>query len=456
MSSNKNAAHEPLAVILAAGEGTRMRSRHPKVLQKIAGRSMLGHVLAAVESAGIRRVAVVIAPDRDEVAADIRSVLPQAEVFLQHERRGTAHATLAARAAIEQGASQTIVLFGDTPFVSPDTLKSLRDAVIAGSDVVGVGFRAVDPTGYGRFIMKNGELVDIREHKDASDEERAITLCNGGLMAFGGNVILPILEAVGSSNAQSEFYLTDAPAIAHARGLKVSAIECPEQDVLGINDRAQLAAAEAIMQQRLRARVMRDGATLIAPEAVFLSFDTKVGRDVVIEPNVIIGPGVTIEDDVVVRAFSHLEGAHVSASAQVGPYARLRPGAKLGPKSRIGNFVEVKNAEIGAGAKANHLAYIGDASVGANSNIGAGVITCNYDGFNKTRTTIGEGAFVGTNSSLVAPVTIGDGAYIGSGSVITRDVPKDALAVGRGRQEMREGWAAAWRKRYAHLKKKDH
>jgi len=441
-----------LAIVLAAGEGTRMRSRKPKVLHQVAGLSMLGHALRAVAAAGVDRVAVVVGPGHDAVAAEARRLAPHADVFVQEERLGTAHAALAARPAIAAGVDQALVLYADTPFVSPDTLRRMRAGVAAGA---AVGFEAADPTGYGRFIMADGRLTAIREHRDATEAERAITLCNGGLMGFDGRRMLAILDRIGDTNDQKQFYLTDAAEIAHAQGLRVSAIVCDEEEVLGVNDRVQLAGAEAIMQARLRERVMREGATLIAPETVFLSFDTTIGRDVLIEPHVVMGSGVTIADDAVIHAFSHLEGAHVESGVSVGPYARLRPGATLRANSRVGNFVEIKNAELGAGAKANHLAYIGDARVGAKANIGAGAITCNYDGVNKHRTDIGEGAFVGTNSSLVAPVTIGAGAYVASGSVITRDVPDDALAIGRGRQELREGWAAQKRREQAG-KKKDH
>jgi bifunctional UDP-N-acetylglucosamine pyrophosphorylase/glucosamine-1-phosphate N-acetyltransferase len=438
---------QALAIVLAAGEGTRMRSRRPKVLHEIAGRSMLGHVLAAVAEAGIGRVAVVIGPGHEAVAAEARRLAPHADIFVQTERLGTAHAALAARAALADAPDQALVLFADTPFVSSATLLRMREAVAAGAKVVAVGFEAEDPTGYGRLILRDGDLVAIREHRDATEAERAITLCNCGLMAFDGAAMSGILDEVRDANAQRQFYLTDAVEIARTQGLRVAALSAPESEVLGVNDRIQLAGAEAVMQAALRARLMRGGATLIAPETVFLSHDTVVGMDVTIEPHVVIGPGVAIADGAVIHAFCHLEGAHVGRNASVGPFARLRPGADLGEKSRVGNFVEVKNATFGAGAKANHLAYVGDASVGANANIGAGAITCNYDGADKHRTEIGDGAFVGTNCSLVAPVRIGAGAYVGSGSVITKNVPDDALAVARGRQEMREGWASAKRAR---------
>ena len=311
-----------------------------------------------------------------------------------------------------------------------------------------LGFAPADPTGYGRLIERDGQLVAIREHKDATAEEKAARLCNAGPIAFRGAEALSMLEAVKPDNVQKEYYLTDLVEIANARGLLARTIEVDEVEVMGVNDRIQLAAAEAAMQMRLRSAIMKEGATLIAPETVFLSCDATIGRDVLIEPHVVIGPGVTIEDGAVVHAFSHLEGARVGAGATVGPYARLRPGADIAERAKIGNFVEVKKASIEAGAKVNHLSYIGDARVGAKANIGAGTITCNYDGFGKHRTDIGAGAFIGSNSSLVAPVRIGDGAYVGSGSVISKDVEPDALAVARGRQESRAGWAKAFRARH--------
>jgi bifunctional UDP-N-acetylglucosamine pyrophosphorylase/glucosamine-1-phosphate N-acetyltransferase len=429
-----------LAIVLAAGEGTRMRSAKPKVLHAVAGRSLLGHVLAAVRGAGTERAAVVIGPDAPAVADATRRVLPSADVFVQHERRGTAHAVLAARAAIEEGFDDILVIFGDTPLISAETLKRLRGAIASGASIAVLGFRPADPTGYGRLITNGHRLVAIREHRDASDLERTINLCNGGLMALRGECALDILDRIGDDNSKREFYLTDAVTIAEHMALEAVALETSEDEVRGINTKAQLADAEDVLQWRLRDAAMEAGVTLVAPETVFLCADTKLGRDVVIEPNVVFGPGVTVDDDAVIHAFSHLEGAHVGKGASVGPFARLRPGARLGAKSRIGNFVEVKEVEFGDGAKANHLAYIGDGKVGAGANIGAGTIFCNYDGKNKHRTEVGAGAFIGSNSALVAPVKIGDAAYVGSGSVITDEVPAGALAIGRGRQVNKPGW----------------
>jgi bifunctional UDP-N-acetylglucosamine pyrophosphorylase/glucosamine-1-phosphate N-acetyltransferase len=429
-----------LAIVLAAGEGTRMRSALPKVLHAVAGRSLLAHVLTAVRGAGMQACAVVVGPKSEAVADEARRVLPKANVFVQAERRGTAHAVLAARAAIEKGADDILVIFGDTPLITADTLKRLRSAIDHHASVAVLGFRAANPAGYGRLITNGHRLVAIREERDASDLERKIDLCNGGLMAFRGDVALDILGRIDDKNAKGEFYLTDAVAIADGMALEAVALETTEDEVHGINTKSQLADAEDVLQWRLRDAAMEAGVTLIAPETVFLCADTTFGRDVTVEPNVVFGPGVTIEDNAVIRAFSHLEGAHVGKGASVGPFARLRPGTKLGAKSRVGNFVEVKAAELGEGAKANHLAYIGDGSVGDGANIGAGTIFCNYDGATKHRTVVGKAAFIGSNSALVAPVKVGDKAYVGSGSVITGNVPAGALALGRGRQVNKPDW----------------
>jgi bifunctional UDP-N-acetylglucosamine pyrophosphorylase / glucosamine-1-phosphate N-acetyltransferase len=445
MSAN---ARRNLTIVLAAGEGVRMRSARPKVLHELAGRSMLAHTLSAVLEAAAGDIAVVVAPDRDSVAAEALKLAAGAKVVVQPERRGTANAVLAARGEIAQGYDDIVVTYADIPLIKPATLAALRAELAHGADVVALGFEAADPAGYGRLIERDGRLVAIREHKDASPEERASRLCNAGPIGFSGAEALKLLDAVAPNNAQKEYYLTDIVEIASARGLVARALVANETEVMGVNDRAQLARAEAALQDRLRRRAMAEGATLIAPETVFLAFDAKIGRDVLIEPHVVIGRGVRIEDGATIRAFSHLEGARVAGGASVGPFARLRPGADIAAKAKIGNFVEIKQATIEEGAKVNHLSYIGDARVGANANIGAGAITCNYDGGAKHRTDIGAGAFIGSNSALVAPVTIGDGAYVGSGSVITKPVEADALAVARGRQETRAGWAKAFRARH--------
>ena len=425
-----------------------MKSTRPKVLHEVAGRSMLAHVLLAVKEAGATDVAVVIGPDRNDAATEVNRVYPQAEVFVQRERLGTAHAVLSARGRLAAGADDVIVAYADTPLVTAETFARLRAPLAEGAAVAVLGFEARDATGYGRLVRAGDRLVAIREERDASPEERAITLSNAGLMALRGDVALSLLEAIGNANSKSEYYLTDAVEVAVSRGERAVVVTAPESEVQGVNDRAQLAEAERVLQTRLRAAAMAGGATLVAPETVFLSADTVLGRDVTIEPNVVFGPKVKVADGAVIRAFSHLEGATLASGAIVGPYARLRPGAVIGEGAHIGNFVEVKNAEMGAGAKANHLAYIGDASVGAGTNIGAGTITCNYDGFAKHRTTIGEGAFIGVNTALVAPVSVGDGAYIGTGSVITDDVPANALALGRARQVVKEERAIALRERF--------
>lgn len=437
-----------LAIILAAGEGTRMRSAMPKVLHALAGRPLVVHAMTGAQAAGADRLAVVIGPDHDAVRAAVAKAAPDASIHVQTERRGTAHAVLAARDAIAAGADDLIILFGDTPLIRPETISAMRAELAKGTAVVVLGFRADDPTGYGRLLTAGGQLTAIREHKDASAEERTIDLCNAGLMALDGARALELLEAVGSANAQNEFYLTDVVEIARSRGLATTVVEACETEVQGVNTRSQLAKAEAALQERLRAAAMDAGVTLVAPETVFLSADTRIAADVIVEPNVVFGPGVTVETGAVIHAFSHLEGAHVGAGASVGPFARLRPGTVMGAGARAGNFVEIKNARVEAGAKVNHLTYIGDARVGAKANIGAGTITCNYDGFSKHLTEIGAGAFIGSNSALVAPVKIGDGAYVGSGSVITKDVAADSLAVARGRQMEKPGWALAWRAKH--------
>jgi len=430
-----------LAIVLAAGEGTRMSSGRAKVLHEIGRTTLLGHVLRAIAQTGIERVAVVAGPAQQPVADEARRIVPGVEIFEQTERRGTAHAVLAARAAIERGAEDILILFGDTPLIRAEILERLRGALAAGASVALLGFRPANPAGYGRLLVGDDGLTGIREDRDATAAEKAITLCNAGLMAFAGDKALAILDRIGNANSKGEFYLTDAVAIARNMGLKAVAIDAEEDDVRGINTKGQLAEAEAVLQKRLRMAAMEAGVTLIAPETVFLSQDTKFGADVTVEPHVVFGKGVVVDDGAVIRSFSHLEGAHVGKGARVGPYARLRPGADLGINVHIGNFVEVKAATIGEGAKANHLAYIGDAKVGAGSNIGAGTITCNYDGVAKHVTDIGQNVFIGSNAALVAPIKIGDGAYVGSGSVITRDVPADALALERSEQTVKPGWA---------------
>jgi len=430
------------AVILAAGLGTRMKSAKPKVLHAVAGRPMLAHAAAAVIGAGADDIAVVVGPESETVRDALTPLAPDARFFIQHERLGTAHAVLAARDALDRGDKDVLILYGDTPLLRAETLMRLRAAIETDADIAVLGFEAADPAGYGRLLRdETGALRAIREEKDASDSERQIRLCNSGVMAFRAGLILPLLERIGNDNAKGEYYLTDAVELARRDGLRLGVAICGEDEVAGVNDRVQLARAEAIMQQRLRAEAMRAGVTMLSPETVTLSHDTAFGRDVTIEPNVVFGPGVTVGDDVTIHAFCHIERARIGAGASIGPFARLRSGPEIGPSAKVGNFVELKNTTVEQGAKINHLAYVGDARVGAKANIGAGTITCNYDGFAKHHTDIGEGAFIGSNSALVAPIKIGDGAYVGSGSVITRDVEAGALALERSEQVDKAGWA---------------
>jgi bifunctional UDP-N-acetylglucosamine pyrophosphorylase/glucosamine-1-phosphate N-acetyltransferase len=443
-----------LSIILAAGEGTRMKSTLPKVLHQIAGLPMVAHVVKAAETAGATDIALVIGHGAEEMRKAAEKFAPRAGTFVQEQRLGTAHAVLAAREAIAKGYDDVLVMFGDTPLIDAGALGEARARLAEGAAVVVIGFRPPSPAGYGRLLEKGGKLIAIREEKDCTDEERKIGFCNAGMMAVSGKHALDLLDGVGNANAKGEYYLTDIVEIANGKGLDVVATEAGYENALGINNRAELAEAEAIWQKRRRKEAMLAGVTLIAPETVYFSYDTEIGQDTVVEPNVFFGPGVTIAGGVKIHAFSHLEGATVAANADIGPYARLRPGSDLAAKAKVGNFVEVKNARIEAGAKVNHLTYIGDARVGAGANIGAGTITCNYDGYSKFFTDIGAGAFVGSNSSLVAPIKLGDGAYIASGSVITEDVPEDALAFGRARQKTLPGKGKELRERRASAVKK--
>jgi bifunctional UDP-N-acetylglucosamine pyrophosphorylase/glucosamine-1-phosphate N-acetyltransferase len=451
-----------LIIVLAAGKGTRMKSAFPKVLHRVGGRSLLGHVLATASAAGGDRLAVVVGPDMEAVEREARLFAPEARTFVQPNQRGTGDAVLAAKAAIEGQSGDVLVVFGDTPFLTPETLIEARRALSNGAGIAVVGFEAADPTGYGRILLAgDGSIASIREEKDATREERKVTLCNSGVIGFRGEGMLEILSAVTNENAKGEYYLTDAVEVGRAKGVHAVSVLGNEAEMLGINDRAQLAAAERTFQERMRARLMADGVTLVAPETVHFSYDTKIGRDVVIEPFVVIGPGVTIGDNVIIHSFSYMigkdaksrKGTAIADKAELGPFSRLRPGASIGESAHVGNFVEVKNANLEKGAKANHLAYIGDGRVGEATNIGAGTIFCNYDGFNKHWTDVGAGAFVGSNTSLVAPVKVGDGAYIGSGSVISRDVAPDSLALERSKQEEKPEWAARFRQLMARRKK---
>ncbi len=447
-TSDPPEARPAAVVILAAGKGTRMRSDLPKVLHPIGGAPMLHHAMRAALGLKPERLAVVVGHGGEAVGEAARALAPEARICTQAEQLGTGHALRQAAPALEGFAGDLFVLFADTPFVSPATLAAMRAARAAGADLVALGFEAAEPGGYGRMVTgPDGRLERIVEARDASKAERAIRTCNSGILASDAATLLRLLEHVGNANAKGEYYLTDVVALARAEGLTAGLVRCDEAETLGINDRVQLAGAEAAFQARARREAMLNGATMLAPETVFLSFDSVIGRDVTIGPHVVLGPGVEIADGAEIRAFSHLEGCRVGEGASVGPFARLRPGAELGEGAHIGNFVEIKNALIGPGAKANHLSYVGDASIGAGANLGAGTVTCNYDGFAKHRTEIGAGAFVGVNTALIAPVSVGDKAYVGTGTVVTRDVPAEALALARTPLTIREGYARRLRAR---------
>ncbi|MFS8181666.1 bifunctional UDP-N-acetylglucosamine diphosphorylase/glucosamine-1-phosphate N-acetyltransferase GlmU [Pseudovibrio denitrificans] len=441
-----------LAIVLAAGLGTRMRSALPKVMHEIGGLPLVGHVLNSVVHAGADKVAVVVGPEMPKLEEHVAIRIPHATCHVQVDRLGTAHAVKAAEEAYKAASDHVLVLFGDTPLVKADTLHRLRERLSGGADVVVLGFEADDPFGYGRLLECDGELVAIREEKEATDEERRVTLCNAGIMAFKGSALPDLIAEIKNDNAKGEYYLTDAVEVARSKGMRVVSELADEKEVQGINNRSQLASCEAVFQQVQRETFMENGVTLQAPETVYFSWDTEIDPDVVVEPNVVFGPGVHVDSGARIRAFSHLEKAHVSADATVGPYARLRPGADIGEGAHIGNFVEIKNAKVESGAKVNHLSYIGDARVGAKSNIGAGTITCNYDGYLKHHTDIGAGSFIGSDSVLVAPLTLGDGAFVAAGSVVTSDVPENALAIGRGQQVNKEGRAKVMREMLAAAK----
>jgi bifunctional UDP-N-acetylglucosamine pyrophosphorylase/glucosamine-1-phosphate N-acetyltransferase len=438
------------SIILAAGQGTRMRSPTAKVLHKVGGRTLLDRAIDAAEGLGCERIIVVAGPHSPKVAAAARQRLGPDGVALQDTPLGTADAVLAARTALGDFSGDVAITYADTPLLDAAAVAPLFEALETGDSVAVLGFEAKDPGLYGRLIRDEaGKLLKIVEAKDASADERRVTACNSGVLAASAELLFSLLDRVGDDNAKGEFYLTDVVGFAAGDGRVISLAMADEEVVQGVNTQSELATAEAQFQARTRAKLLDAGVTMTAPETVFFSYDTKIEPGVVIEPNVIFGVGVTVCAGAVIRAFSHLEGALVGEGALIGPYARLRPGAEIGAGAHIGNFVEVKNSDVGAGAKANHLAYLGDGSVGPGANIGAGVIFCNYDGFDKHRTVVGAGAFVGSNAALVAPVKIGAGAYVGSGSVITDGVEDDALALGRGRQTQKLGWAAAFRARKA-------
>ena len=443
-----------LSIILAAGEGTRMKSSLPKVLHKIAGLPLVCHVVRQVQSIGKSDIAVVVGRGADEVSSAVKEFSKTANIYLQKERLGTAHAILSARQMLGENYDDVLIVFGDTPLIEAKSLERARDELAHGADIVVMGFVTENPSGYGRLIEKDGKLQEIVEEKDATTEQKKIKFCNGGVMALNGKLALSLLEQIKNENAKKEYYLTDIVKIGVSRELEVRAISIPFENVIGVNTRVELSQAEALWQKRRAKELMLSGVTMLRPETVYFSYDTEIDRDVIIEPNVFFGLNVKVETGVIIHGFSHLEGAIVKAQSEIGPYARLRPGAILENSSKVGNFCEIKNSRIGEGAKVNHLTYIGDAVVGGHTNIGAGTITCNYDGFNKWKTIIGENAFIGSNSALVAPVEIGDGAYVASGSVITDQVPENSVAFGRARQINKEGRANALRERFSALKNK--
>lgn len=446
--------HRFAALILAAGSGTRMKSRRPKVLHALGGRPMIGHVLDTVASLGAEHTYVVIAPGMDSVA---EAVAP-APSIVQREPRGTGDAVRSAADTLAGYAGDVLVIFGDTPLLTAETLARMLAARSAEPRpaIVVLGFQPEDPAEYGRMIVAaDGTLERIVEYRDATADERDLPVCNSGVMAADAKTLFDLVGGLDDDNARKELYLTDVVALARRRGLACTVVEAPEDELIGINSREQLALAESILQERLRRRAMAEGVSLQDPDTVWLSADTDFGSDVTVEPNVLFGPGVTVGDDVTIRAFSHIEGATIASGASVGPYARLRPGAEIGADARVGNFVEVKNAKLGPGAKANHLTYLGDAVVGENANIGAGTITANYDGFRKSQTEIGAGASIGSNAVLVAPVTVGAGAVVAAGAVISKDVDADALAITRAPQKSISGWAEARRAREADAEDKE-
>ena len=432
-------------VVLAAGMGTRMKSRLPKVLHKIAGRSMLAHVLHAGKALGASKAVIVHGPEMPAVQKEAGEIIAGCQFAEQKDRLGTGHAVSIAKSALAEFIGTVIVLYGDVPLIKTATLQDLLSKLDAKTKMAVLGFEAESPHGYGRFIGSKNSITDIREELDASPKEKKITRCNSGIIAIDNALLWKIVPKLSNKNAKGEYYLTDLVKLAVKAKTNVAISMCDEVQVSGVNDRTQLSVLENAFQVEARKAAMLGGATLIDPSTVYFSADTKIGKDVLIEPNVVFGPKVIIGDGVEILAFSHLEGAVVGEGARIGPYARLRPGAEIGANAHIGNFVEIKKAKIGVGAKANHLSYIGDAIVGAGSNIGAGTITCNYDGYEKHLTEIGEKVFVGSNTSLIAPVKIGAGVNIAAGSVITTDVPEDALAMSRAPQETKQGWAKRYR-----------
>ncbi|NIY72529.1 bifunctional UDP-N-acetylglucosamine diphosphorylase/glucosamine-1-phosphate N-acetyltransferase GlmU [Marivivens donghaensis] len=429
-------------IVLAAGMGTRMNSDTPKVLHEVAGAPLVVHAMKAGEALDPERIVVVTGNGAERVEKAVKDWNPDTAVALQAEQLGTGHAVLQAREALEGFEGDVFVLYGDTPFITTETLEKMLWARRT-HDVVVLGFDVFDPTvRYGRLETEGDDLKAIVEFKDATDEQRAISLCNSGVLCADAVTLFGLLDKVGNDNASGEYYLTDVVGLAREDGLNATVVRCPEEETLGVNTRAELARAEVMFQTNMRNEAMDNGVTMHAPETVIFAHDTVIGRDAIIEPNVVFGPRVTIESGARIRAFSHLEGCHVSRGAMVGPFARLRPGAELNEDTHIGNFVEIKNAVIDEGAKVNHLSYIGDASIGRRTNVGAGTITCNYDGVFKHKTTIGADAFIGSDTMLVAPVTVGNRAMTATGTVVTKDIPDDAMAIGRTHQENKAGFAS--------------
>lgn len=444
---------ELLSIILAAGEGTRMRSELPKVLHQIGGLPMVGHAVRTAVAAGSTSLAVVIGPGHEAVQKMVQGIAPGANFATQHERKGTGHAVRQAESVYRDAAGNIVVLYADTPLVSKATLAGIATRLDAGADIVVVGFRPADTTGYGRLLTENGRLLAIREHKDATEAERAVGLCNSGIMGFRADALRSVIGRIGNANLKGEFYLTDAVELANADGRRVEFVEADANEVIGVDDRRKLAQAEAQFQELRRDDFMRQGVTLRDPSTVYFSYDTEIGRDVTIFPNVVFGPGVKVGDGVEIRAFCDIEDATIGQGATIGPFARIRGGAELGQNVHLGNFVEVKKSKLGDGVKAGHLSYLGDAEIGARTNIGAGTITSNYDGVNKSKTIIGEDVFIGSHTSLVAPVSVGDRAYTASGSTINKDVEPEAMAIARGRQENKPGYAPKLRARAEAIKR---
>jgi bifunctional UDP-N-acetylglucosamine pyrophosphorylase/glucosamine-1-phosphate N-acetyltransferase len=439
--------HNFAAIILAAGKGTRMRSALPKVLHRVAGQPMIAHVLAALSPLAPEKTIVVTAPGMKAVEEEALRKAKNCRFVIQEEQKGTGHAVACAQKELVDYHDTVLVLYGDIPLITPHTLHHLIHATES-ADIVVLGMHLANPAGYGRLVLDgNGQLEEIVEDRDANAEQRKITLCNSGIMAVRGKLLFPLLSRLTTTNAAGEYYLTDIVSLADADGLHCHVAAADATEVMGINSRDQLAQAEYFMQQRLRSAALEQGATLIDPMTVYFHVDTQLGQDVTIYPQVVFGPGVTVEEGAEIRSFSHIEGAHIHKNAVIGPFARIRPGSIVGEGAHVGNFVELKKTDLGKGAKANHLSYVGDATVGEGANIGAGTITCNYDGKAKHQTVIGAGAFIGSNSSLVAPVTIGDGAIIGAGSVVTQDVDADALAIARPQQINKPGKASEFRQR---------